>query len=166
MSKTGQKILELLEQKGAAFHKLFFRLTLNQQASEELLQELFVKLYKSGKCSNVENLYAYAYRCALNLVTDYYRRSKRPIVSLDGIEATLPASDCPVSEVIKQEEIDRLLFAVSKLKLNLKQVIVMRYIEQKSFEEIAAKINKDAHQVRALCSKGIQKLRKFYEIDI
>ncbi len=166
MSQNGQRLLELLEQKGAALHRLFFRLTLNQQASEELLQELFVKLYKSGKCSDVENLYAYAYRCALNLVTDYYRANKRPIVSLDEIDISLPAADCPVSEAIKREEIDRLLAAVGGLKWNLKQVVVMRYIEQKSFEEIAAAMNKDAHQIRALCSKGIQKLRKKYDIDV
>jgi RNA polymerase sigma-70 factor (ECF subfamily) len=166
LSKAGQRLLELLEQKGAAFHRLFFRLTLNEHASEELLQDLFVKLYKSGKCSEIENLYAYAYRCAVNLVTDYYRRNKRPVVSLEKIEETLPAPDCPLSEVIKREEIDRLLIAVSRLKWNLKQIIVMRYIEQQSFEEIGKTINKDAHQVRALCSKGIQKLRKLYDIDV
>ena len=166
MSKDSQKLLELLEQKGKAFYTLFLRLTLNEQTAEELLQDLFVKLYKSRKCSEIENLYAYAYRCAVNLVTDYYRRNKRPIISLDEIEGTLTGTDCPVSEVIRREEIDRLLFAVSRLKENLKQVIVMRYIEQQSFEKIAKTINKDAHKVRALCSKGIQKLRKSYGIDV
>lgn len=166
MSKVGQKLLELLEQKGVAFHKLFFRLTLNQQASEELMQELFVKLYQSRKFFVVENSYAYAYRCAINLVTDYYRRNKRPVVSLDDIEGNLPAADCPLSEVIKREEIDRLLVAVGMLKSNLKQVIVMRYIEQQSFEEIGKTLNKDAHKARALCSKGMQKLRKLYGIDV
>ena len=166
MGKDSQKLLELLEQKGKTFYTLFLRLTLNEQTAEELLQDLFVKLYKSSKYSEIENLYAYAYRCAVNLITDYYRRNKRPIVSLDEIEASLPASDCPVSEVIKREEIDRLLFAVSRLKWNLKQVIVMRYIEQQSYDQIAKTINKDAHKIRALCSKGIKKLRKSYGVDV
>ena len=166
MSEVGQKLLELLEQKGKTFYTLFLRLTLNEQAAEELLQELFVRLYKSKKCCELENLYPYAYRCAVNLATDYYRRNKRPAVSLEDIVETLPAPDCPVSEVIKHEEIDRLLLALNSLKGNLKQVIVMRYIEQRSFEEIAKTINKDTHQVRALCSKGIQRLRKSFGIDV
>lgn len=160
MGKHNQRLLELLEQKGKSLYKLLFRLTLSEEAAEELLQELFVRLGKSKRYSDIENLYAYARKTALNLAFDYYRRSKRNIVSLEGIEGNLSRTDSPMTELMKREEILQILEAVSRLKGNLRKVVVMRYIEEQSYEEIGAAIGTSSHQVRALCSRGIKKLKE------
>jgi len=160
LGKQGQRLLELLEQKGKSIYKLLFRLTLSEEAAEELLQELFVRLGKSKRYSDIENLYAYARKAAVNLAFDYYRRSKRNTVSLDGIEGNLSRTDSPVTELIKREETLQLLEAVGRLKGNLRKVVVMHYIEEQSYEEIGEAIGTSSHQVRALCSRGINKLKE------
>lgn len=160
MGKHNQRLLELLEQKGKSLYKLLFRLTLSEEVAEELLQELFVRLGKLKRCPEIENLYAYARKTAVNLAFDYYRRSKRDIVSLEGIEENLSRIDSPVTELVKCEEISELLEAVSRLKGNLRQVVVMRYIEEQSYEEIGEAIGTTSHQARALCSRGIKKLKE------
>ena len=76
MGTSNQRLLELLERKGKSLYKLLFRLTLSEETAEELMQELFVRLGKSKRCSDIENLYAYARKTALNLAFDYYRRIK------------------------------------------------------------------------------------------
>jgi len=160
LGKHNQRLLELLEQKGKSLHKLLFRLTLSEEAAEELLQELFVRLGKSKRISDIENLYAYARKTAVNLAFDYYRRIKRNTVSLDGIEENLSRTNSPVTELMKSEEISELLDAVSRLKGNLRKVVVMRYIEEQSYEEIGEAMGTSSHQARALCSRGIKKLKE------
>ena len=40
-----------------------------------------------------------------------------------------------------------------------REVFVMRYIQQESYEQIAQELGKRPHQVRALCSKAMSQLR-------
>lgn len=158
------KILELLDKRGRSLYALLYKMTLCDSLAQELLQELFIKL-SSSKLSGVDNLYAYARMAARNLAIDYFRKQKQIFVPFEeGDHADLLHIN-PANEMIKQEELDKVMCQVRKLKKELQQVIVMRYIEQQSYEDIGQQIGKKAHQVRAICSRAMNKLRDQLNVD-
>jgi RNA polymerase sigma factor (sigma-70 family) len=55
--------------------------------------------------------------------------------------------------------LEEVLNAIGQLSGLSRETFVMRYIEQDSYEEIAKEVGKEPHQVRALCSKAMTRLR-------
>jgi len=158
LSDRQQRILDLLGKSGPRLHRLLTQLTLCEQTAGDLMQELFIKLANSSAVDDVENLYAYTWRAAVNLAFDW-RRNHRPTLPLD--ESLLPPDKSPstLDCMIQAEQLNQVLNEVSKLNELGRTVIVMRYIEQMPYEKIAKSLNKDPNHIRSLCSKVIALLR-------
>jgi RNA polymerase sigma-70 factor (ECF subfamily) len=154
-----KELLELLDKSGADLFALLTRLTLREDVAEELMQELFIKLNNSKGIGKVANWNAYAHRAAINLAFDWRRSQKRAVLPLG--QATEPASneDSPLGKLIHSEQMAETLDAVGKLKKSSREVLVMRYLQQESYDNIAKQLGKTSHQVRALCSRAIRSLR-------
>lgn len=162
MDKHTQGILELLERDGPRLHALLVRLTLSEDIAQELMQDLFVKLYESRQFRWATNRAGYAYRAAVHLAFDWRRQRKRR-----GPMATLacdpPAEGTSVLErLVDAEEIEQILDAVNELDEPYREAFVMRWIEQKPYEAIAPQLARTPHQVRGLCHKALQQLRAWF----
>ena len=155
-----RKILRLLDASGTRLHRLLTRLTLREDVVGDLLQELFIRLCNSKAFDKAKDPFAYAYRVAVNLAFEWRRQQKRTCQPLQ--ENCLAAEDCSsaLGEMIKAEELEQVLNATSKLSDLAREVVVMRYIEQESFEEIAKRLGKKPQYMRALCSKAMAQLRE------
>jgi RNA polymerase sigma factor (sigma-70 family) len=158
-----KKLLELLDKAGANLHRLLTRLTLNEQTAEDLMQELFLKLGSSAQLEKIEDLDAYAYRAAVNLAFDWRRRNRQIIVSIEQIAEPSSRDISPLDSTIRNEELEEILDAVGQLEGISRDAFVMRHIEQQPYEAIAKILGQNEHQVRALCHKGINRLRQLLQ---
>lgn len=155
-----KELLELLERSGADLFALLTRLTLHQDIAEELMQELFIKLGNCRGPNKAANWDAYAYRAAINLAFDWRRRNnKRATLRLEQISPPASNDDSPLAQLVHAEQLQYMLDAIERLNKNSRQVIIMRYIQQASYETIGKKLDKTPHQVRALCNKALTRLR-------
>ncbi len=160
MSDRQIQLLELLDAHGAGLHALLTRLTLREEVAEELMQELFLKLRGAKDQGRIECWYAYARRTAINLAFDWRRRqATRRTCSLDALSERASEADGPLGKLIASEELEQVLAAVGRLQGASREVFVMRYIQQSSYEEIAAQLGRTVHQVRALCFRALSTLR-------
>lgn len=135
------------------------RITLRADVAEELLQDLFIRLAKSGSFRNSGDSVAYVFRSAMNLAFDWRRRQDRspataPMVSEPECDDVLP-----IAGLIQREELDRILNALGDLSPISRDVVVLHYLQQHSYADIAQRLGKSAHQVRGLCSKALTRLR-------
>ena len=162
--KNNQKILELLEQSGSSLYALLTKLTLNQDIAEELMQELFIKLNNSKAFQKAVDPTAYAHRTAINLALDW-RKSRRKYLTLDQINDPSSENSSPLSKLIQTEQLQQILNAIANLKGVFGEVVVMRYIQQLSYDDIAAQLEKTAHQTRAISYKAITHLRNLLNIE-
>jgi len=158
-SNSGE-ILEFLEKSGAQLYTLLARLTLREDVAEDLMQELFIRLSNSEVFSKSDNRLAYAQRAAINLALNWRRSEKRRHPGLKQSQEPASAEFSPLSRLVEREELEQILDAVSKLRGYAGLAFVMRYIEQRSYEDIAGTLRKEPHQVRALCSKAMARLRE------
>jgi RNA polymerase sigma-70 factor, ECF subfamily len=159
-----KKLLELLDKSGASLHRLLTRLTLNEHTAEDLMQELFIKLGGSGHFENITDLEAYAHRTAVNLAFDWRRRNRQPIVSIEQIPEPTSKETSPLDSTIRTEELEEILNAVGQLEGTSRDAFVMRHIHQQPYGTIAKTIGQTEHQVRALCHKGLQRLRQLLQV--
>lgn len=165
MRDRHKELLELLDKSGAGLYTLLTRLTLRQDAAEELMQELFLKLSNSRgfeKCSCRD---AYARKAAINLAFDWRRKFRQKVDSRDYAYEMVSTDGSPLSKIIRTEELEEMLIALEKLNVNGRQLIVMRYIQQQSYEDIAEQTGKTTHQIRALCAKALKRLRDLIRTD-
>ncbi|MFC1781757.1 RNA polymerase sigma factor [Planctomycetota bacterium] len=75
MRERHKELLDLLDSSGAWLYTLLTRLILREDAAEELMQELFIKLTNSRGFVKSENKGAYARRVAINLAFDWRRKN-------------------------------------------------------------------------------------------
>jgi len=155
-----KELLELLDKSGADLFALLTRLTLREDVAEELMQELFIKLNNSTGSGKVANWNAYARRSAINLAFDWRRSQKLTVMSMGQIAEPVSNDESPLGKLIHTEELAETLDAVGRLKKASREVLVMRYIQQEPYDNIAEQLGKTSHQVRALCSRAIRRLRE------
>lgn len=152
-------VLDLLERHGRSLHRLLARFTRCEHATGDLMQELFLRLSQSEGTAKARDLYAYAWRTATNLAFEWRRRQRIKLNRLDDKEpldeSRLPA----LGRMIRDEQIERLLEATSRLDELARNVVIMRFIEQESYEQIAERLGKNPAHLRSLCSKSLARLR-------
>ena len=160
MIERQKKILQLLDTSGERLHRLIGRLTRREDVIGDLLQELFIRLWNSTAFDKAEDSFAYAYRAAINLAFEWRRRQKAM--------CRISQENCPASKdnpsalgkMIRAEELGQVLDATSKLTDLARDVVVMHYIEQDSYEEIGRRLGKKPQYMRALCAKAMAELRE------
>jgi RNA polymerase sigma-70 factor (ECF subfamily) len=166
LSDRPTELLELLEKFGAGLHALLTRLTLREDVAEELMQDLFLKLNGAKDQGRIDCWYAYARRTAINLAFDWRRRqATRRACSLDMLSERASDTDGPLGKLIVSEELEQIFAAIDRLNGTSREVFVMRYIQQSSYEEIAEEIGKTVHQARALCFRAMSTLRDVLGCD-
>ena len=141
-------------------HRLLARLTLSEDVVGDLLQELFIRLWNSKAFDKAEDPSSYAYRAAINLAFEWRRRRKKSFRSIEADCLQKERSSSVLGKMIQNEELQQVLDATSRLTDLARDVVVMHYIEQESYEEIAQRLGKKPQYLRALNAKAIARLRE------
>jgi RNA polymerase sigma-70 factor (ECF subfamily) len=104
-------------------------------------------------------LRAYLYRVAHNWIVDYFRRSPPATISLDPELAASNEADPSVLVAARMDQ-DRLRLALLEVTPDQRQVLVLRYLEGFSNEEVAAALHKSVGAVKALQHRALAALKR------
>ena len=165
MEKRQKQLLKLLDDNGGKLHGLLYRLTLRYDIAEDLMQEMFIKLFKFKGLDDIDNIDFYARRVAINLAFDWRRRQKNKFVSLDQVSEASSKADGPMKRAVRGEQAEKLLSAVSKLKGAFREVVVLRYLEDMSdlFQRIAVAVAESVTQLDDFSFTVGQRFQKGFE---
>ena len=155
---------ELYERYRDAIYRYCLSRTGTAHDAEDLTSDVFVKALHSLERYQERGLpfVAFLYRIARNAAIDRSRTLKQPL-SVDEL-VTEPASRQNV-EAEATLAVDRsiLIAALTKLKKDHRDVIVMRFIEGYSALEVAAALGKTEGAVRTLQHRALERLRKEFD---
>ncbi len=149
------KVMALLDASGPSLRGLLVRLTQCEAAVGDLMQDLFIRLYESDSFARSEEGFAFAWRVATNLAFDWRRKQRRHPVPT----TTVTTRQEPLERTQRREEIAQLLDVIESLNEPGRTVIIMRHIEQQSYETMAQHLGKNVGHLRSICSKALQQLR-------
>ena len=129
--------------------------SLPKEDVEDLLQEVFIKIYqKLNEYNELLKFSSWAYRIAHNHVVDFFRKiASRPRTnSLEEAElAKLLKSETDVAKDIGSKDcLEKIKVCLEKLPMKYKEVLVLRFLEEKSYEEIMDILKKPKGTVATL----------------
>ncbi|MCL4395239.1 MAG: sigma-70 family RNA polymerase sigma factor [Chloroflexi bacterium] len=147
--------LERLYDANAAriFRYVYHRLG-DQQLAQDLTSEAFVRFLHAK--ATPDNPTAFLYRIAHNLIVDY-AREHRPVAL--PVDLVCRDGDDPVAAAELELERVRLRRAIARLTPDQQQVIVLKFLEGLSNDEIAHVLDKPVGAVKALQHRGLAALR-------
>ncbi len=141
---------------------VFYRVG-NRFDAEDLTETVFLKAWEAlpQSESTIDNLRAWLYRIAHNLVVDYYRLSKE-ITDLSD-KPLRDAHPSPEHAIQDRDVQQQLADMIQSLDTNLQQVIVCRFVGGMSHAETAQIMGIKEGHVRVLQLRALQKLRQIME---
>ena len=156
-----------LEKLGILFerhhHRLFnflFRLTGNRHLSEDLVQEVFVRILKYRHTYCGENQFTtWLFQVARNARIDHVRQSPREDADVESMPDIASPSPTPAENVEQQEQMRILLQALSKLPEERREILLLRGFQGLKFEEIAQVLDCPVNTVKWRAFQAIRELK-------
>lgn len=152
------------------FHPKLYRIAyalLGDQAdAEDILQEAYCKLWcKRDELEHIQNPEAFSVTIVKNLCLDFLRSSaavhRNEEEPLENV--WMADSSSPDKELEKKEKIRFVRRLIERLPENQRQVIRLRGIEERSFEEIGEITGLSPSNVRVLLSRARKWIREKLE---
>jgi RNA polymerase sigma-70 factor (ECF subfamily) len=155
--------------KDRVYH-ISYRMLGNRQEAEDVAQETFIRVYNNLTSYNPQYKFStWIYRIATNLSIDYIRRRKQTL-SLDadisgseGLDWHDRFSDNslgPEEEVLADEFQNEVQGAIMDLNPKYRAVMVLRYIEDLSLQEISETVKLPISTIKTRIHRGREALRK------
>ena len=140
---------------------IFFKVN-SQEIAEDLASETFLKTWKVFKNEekSIENMQAFLYKTARNLVIDYYRKNgKVQIVSVDNPSITDPSQNLEEKEMLRSD-VNMVKAALTNLKDDYQNVIIWHYLDDLPIEEISYILGRTEDATRVLLHRALKSLKK------
>ncbi len=145
--------------KGQIFNYLLLMLG-NREQAEELTQDTFVRVFFKAGSLRTDNLKAWIYKIATNLALSEFRKNKRKrYFSLDDVNEANYSYDQKLGENIVIEE------ALSHLSEKYRIPLIMKEVDNFSFEEMSDILKKPVGTLKSLVFRGKEKMRSKMEVQ-
>ncbi len=152
---------ELIEHYYPYVSKFLIKSTGNQEISQDLVQETFLKLIVNIDKFDIKGkatFSTYLMKIAKNCYLDYLKKNKKISSEID-IDS-ISDSGIIESEITDENELNILLVEIDKLPFEQAQAIKMKYLEEYSLKEIADKMGTEAKTIKSRIHEGKKKLEK------
>ena len=154
-SRMVRDVSEIYDRFAPQIYRYIYHRLGNLSLAEDLTGEVFVRFIRSAV--SPENTVAYLYRSAHNLIVDHLRRNPNVLESLD--ERYSEERSDPARLVEVEAERFRLRQAIARLTPDQQQVIILKFVEGFSNEEIGQVLGRPEGAVKALQHRALVSLR-------
>jgi RNA polymerase sigma-70 factor, ECF subfamily len=158
------KLAVLYERYSRALFGFFFKVTLNSQASEDLVQTVFFKIIKYRNQYRAEegSFATWMFRIAHNANIDHYHSLERSRNEVRIDETDVRSDEDPDDEFLKKERSRRIKEALSLLTGEQREVLVLSRYQGLTYMEIAEILRCRVGTVKARVFRAMEKLRRVY----
>jgi len=150
----------LFDKYNVRIYNYFNKMVQNKMVSEDLTQDVFIKVIKYRTSYKNGNFAAWIYTIARNIFSSYYQKTKKERTN-EIDDDKLNASENLVSES-NQEEIEHLQKALLKLSNSDRELIVMHRFQEIKYEQIAQIIGSTENAVKVKVHRALKKLKEIY----
>ncbi len=137
------------------------------QEAEDLTQDIFLKLYHSlPKYDFEKNFAAWLLTLAKNHLIDSYRKAKWEKANRDNFDEhflALDAAESPEAGLVKEANRKMVWEGLNRLSPEMRLVVILRDIQDKSYEEIAEILSLPVGTVKSRVSRGRLELAKILQ---
>ncbi|MFA6136281.1 MAG: sigma-70 family RNA polymerase sigma factor [Candidatus Paceibacterota bacterium] len=133
----------------------------HREEAEDLTHQVFLSAWQNINSFKDQGLpiSSWLYRIARNKVIDHYR-TKKNLIDIEKVTEEVVVEEKAGEETIKKMEIEVVYQSLSKLTPDQQEIIILRFVEELSYEEISKIIGKNQGAIRVLQFRAIRKLKK------
>jgi RNA polymerase sigma-70 factor (ECF subfamily) len=168
---------ELIRRYERPVFSLVFRMVRDRELAEDLAQDTFIKVLNHIDRYRPEfKLSSWLFKIANNVAIDHLRRRQLDTISMDGsphaasaeaIESTSFDVAVPQESALEEMEAKELGSAIeqaiARLRPEYRSCIMLRHVEGRSYEEIAATLDLPLGTVKTYIHRARHELRKALE---
>jgi RNA polymerase sigma factor (sigma-70 family) len=163
MSNNRSLLLEWRERWNSSLFQFLKRRVRSTIDVQDLAQETYLRLLRARDLSEVRNPLAYLLQVASHVAFDWCDRQPRsesmePLDDQVLIDDQLP--EIALDATMFQKRVDASLAALPPM---MRAVLILRFREERSNEEIARDLNITPRQVRRYLARGYERLRSAVE---
>lgn len=151
---------QLVDMYAGRCYSYFYRLTGNNDISDELLSELFVKLVEKIASYKGGSFESWLFKIASNIFYDFLRGKQRRQKLLD-VRKQQFEKNFGESKKTDNEQIDRLQIQLKRLDTDTRELIILRFYSRLSFKEMAQMRSEPIGTTLAKLHRGLKRLREF-----
>ena len=150
----------LFDRYNVRIYNFFNKMCRNKMVSEDLTQDVFIKVIKYRTSYKSGNFAAWIYTIARNIFSSHYQKTKKERSNVID-DDKLFANEKLVSES-NQDELDHLQKALLKLSNSDRELIVMHRFQEIKYEQIAQIIDSTENAVKVKVHRALKKLKEIY----
>lgn len=168
---------ELLTRYERPVFSLVFRMVRDREMAEDLAQETFIKVLNNlDRYSPEFKFSSWLFKIANNLTIDHLRRRRINTISIEGAPdavtaesaratsiAVVSGDESPLEELESRELGTAIERAIGKLRPEYRACIMLRHVEDKSYEEIAEIVKLPLGTVKTYIHRARHELRTALE---
>lgn len=157
------KLGYLFEKHHKRLYNLFLRQTGDTQTSEDLVQEVFMRMLKYRHTYRGEGRFTtWMFRIAHNVKADFYRRTRRDHDFTGEIDDLVSGGPDPGQLAEKSSQLDALRRAMDRLSDERREVLVLSRFQQLKYEEISEILGCPVGTIKARVFHAIRELKLFF----
>jgi RNA polymerase sigma-70 factor (ECF subfamily) len=168
---------ELVRRYERPVFSLVYRMVRDREVAEDLAQDTFVKVLNHiDRYSPEFKFSSWLFKIANNVAIDHLRRRRLDTVSIDGAPDATSASEVeastiqlaseqesPLEELASRELGSAIERAIGALRPQYRACIMLRHVEGRSYEEIAATLDLPLGTVKTYIHRARHELRRALE---
>ena len=162
----------LVDRHSRSVFRLAYRMTGNEQDSEDVVQETFLRAYRRlNRFESRSSFSTWLYRIAVNCSLDFSRKRRlqeerhvAPNPEQPDPVLSLPSTDPSADRLVMSAEVrERVTATMSTLSEKERAAFVLRHYEGMSIEEVAGAMGLKANAAKNNIFRAVQKLRRALE---
>jgi len=166
VKRNKEAFLEIYDRHFQRIYNYAYHRTLNHADAEEITSQTFLAALEKIQGFEYRSipLAIWLYKIASNAIADLYRKGGRTVEFTEGCPARYPfegaAATEPEAVVLGRSEKKQLADQLKNLPQLQQQALILRYIQNLSYKEIAQIMDKSEGSVKQLLHRGLTCLRE------
>jgi RNA polymerase sigma-70 factor (ECF subfamily) len=161
--ETAERVFErMVREHQDRMYALGYALTGNRHDAEEVAQDTFLRAYRAlityppDRIRDLKQR-AWLHQIAVNVVRNRHRGLRPRLVELNGSEPDHGSG--PEEDAMRRAEIDELATRVAGLPPRYRDAVVLRHVQELTYEEAADALGQPVGTVKANVHRGLKMLR-------
>lgn len=158
-----EKMAVLFEKHHVLLFNFFMRLTGNRNISEDLVQEVFMRMLKYRSTYQGRSKFTlWMYQIARNTHIDFLRKKKNTLPLDEQWSEPITSEASPAEKLEGGQEVQLLRQALAQLPLRKREVLILSRYQNLKYKEIAELMDCHIGTVKAHVHRAIKELGKIY----
>ena len=152
--------LSCFDQYESSLLRFAFKILRNQDTAEEIVQDVFVKLWDKFKSEDLGHESQWLFTVTRNACYDHLRKHKRVQLDAGEIVAEIPDSTGSAEEILDHHQQQAaLLKQIEALKPQQREILHLKFSEKKSYNEISAITGMSTNHIAVFVFNIMKKLK-------